>query len=111
MAVGLFSEDGIAGYSTGNGLFYGGGFDLLGKQIIGIVAVGAFTFTTSLVIWFAIKKTFGLRVSVREEIEGLDIHEHGNQAYPEFPARKQSYTMLAKDIHSEEVKEPKGKVS
>lgn len=102
LAVGLFAENGIAGYTTPNGLFYGGGFGLLGKQLIGILAVGAFTLSASFLIWFLIKKTLGLRVSVREEIEGLDIHEHGNQAYPEFPARKQSYSILTKDIHSED---------
>lgn len=94
IAVGLFAEDGIAGISTGNGLFFGGGFKLLGAQLIGILAVGGFTFVASALVWLAIKKTIGLRVSVREELEGLDIHEHGNQAYPEFPSRKQSYTVV-----------------
>lgn len=107
LAVGLFAQDKIAGYSTGNGLFYGGGFNLLISQLIGIIAVGAFTFTASLLVWFLIKKTVGLRVSVREEIEGLDIHEHGNQAYPEFPVRRQSYSILTKDIHSDKKNEPK----
>ncbi len=102
LAVGLFAEDGITGVATGNGLFYGGGLKLLGVQALGILAVGAFTFASSLTVWFLIKKTIGLRVSVREEIEGLDIHEHGNQAYPEFPARKQTYTLLVKDIHADE---------
>lgn len=104
LAVGLFAEDGITGVSTGNGLFYGGGFELLGNQFIGVIAVGAFTFTASLIVWVAIKKTIGLRVSVKEEIEGLDIHEHGNQAYPEFPTRRQTYSILSKDIHSENEK-------
>ncbi len=102
LAVGLFAEDGITGVATGNGLFYGGGFKLLGVQALGILVVGAFTLGSSLLVWFLIKKTLGLRVSVREEIEGLDIHEHGNQAYPEFPARKQTYTLLVKDIHADE---------
>ena len=102
LAVGLFAEDGITGVATGNGLFYGGGFKLLGVQAVGVLTVGAFTFVSSMLVWFLIKKTIGLRVSVREEIEGLDIHEHGNQAYPEFPARKQTYTLLVKDIHADE---------
>jgi Amt family ammonium transporter len=110
LAVGLFAEDGIAGVASGNGLFFGGGFDLLGSQVIGILAVGAFTFGASLIVWFAIKKTIGLRVSVREEFEGLDIHEHGNQAYPEFQTRRQSYTMLTKDINYEEGKEKETKI-
>lgn len=102
LAVGLFAEDGLTGVATGNGLFYGGGFKLLGIQLVGVLAVGAFTFLSSFVIWKLIKLTIGLRVSVREEVEGLDIHEHGNQAYPEFPARKQAYNLLTKDIHADE---------
>jgi Amt family ammonium transporter len=82
--VGLFAEDGITGTATGNGLFFGGGWTLLGAQAIGVAAVGGFVFAASLVIWLAIKKTMGLRVSVKEEIEGLDIGEHGNQGYPDF---------------------------
>jgi Amt family ammonium transporter len=102
LAVGLFAEDGITGVATGNGLFYGGGFRLLGIQLLGIAAVGAFTFGSSLLVWHLIRLTLGLRVPVREEIEGLDIHEHGNQAYPEFPARKQNLTLLAKDFRADE---------
>jgi Amt family ammonium transporter len=102
LAVGLFAEDGLTGVATGNGLFYGGGFKLLGVQLVGVLAVGAFTFLGSMLIWYLIKVTVGLRVSVREEIEGLDVHEHGNQAYPEFPARKQTYSLLTKDIHADE---------
>ncbi|MDF2485995.1 MAG: conserved rane protein of unknown function [Herbinix sp.] len=102
LAVGLFAEDGITGISTGNGLFYGGGFKLLGIQSVGVLAVGAFTFFASLIVWYLIKVVFGLRVSVREEIEGLDIHEHGNQAYPEFPTRRQTYTLLTRDINADE---------
>ncbi len=104
LAVGLFAEDGLTGVATGNGLFYGGGFKLLGVQFVGVLAVGAFTFIGSFIIWSLIKVTIGLRVPVREEIEGLDIHEHGNQAYPEFPTRKQTYTLLTKDIHADEKK-------
>lgn len=94
IAVGLFAEDGIAGVSTGNGLFFGGGFKLLGVQLLGVLVVGGFTFVASVLVWFAIKKTIGLRVPLREELEGLDIHEHGNQAYPEFPSRKLTYTTV-----------------
>ena len=54
------------------------------NQLIGVVAVGAFCVVTSFIILFTLKKTIGLRVSKREEIEGLDIHEHGMSAYPDF---------------------------
>jgi Amt family ammonium transporter len=53
-------------------------------QLKGIVAVGAFVFPVSLVIWFVLKATMGIRVKSEEEIEGLDIGEHGNVCYPDF---------------------------
>ncbi len=84
LAVGLFAQDAIAPGTTGNGLFFGGGLGLLGSQVLGIVAVGAFVFALSLAAWLAIKATIGVRVSEDEEIEGLDIGEHGNRAYPDF---------------------------
>lgn len=82
--VGLFAQDGITGISTGNGLFFGGGWSLLGSQAIGAVAVGVFVFGGSILIWLIIKKTMGMRVSAKEEIEGLDLGEHGNHGYPDF---------------------------
>ncbi len=82
--VGLFAKEGVTSLSTTNGLFYGGGFGLLGTQLLGIVAVGAFTFVASSVVWLILKKTVGIRVSAEEEIAGLDIGEHGNHAYPDF---------------------------
>ncbi|MHC1693891.1 MAG: ammonium transporter [Eubacteriales bacterium] len=82
--VGLFAQDGIAGISTPNGLFFGGGFGLLGTQALGVVCVGAFVFGGSVLTWLVIKATMGMRVSPKEEIEGLDIGEHGNQGYPDF---------------------------
>jgi ammonium transporter, Amt family len=53
-------------------------------QLKGIVAVGAFTLVASLVFWYLIKLVLGVRVSEEEEIEGLDVGEHGNEAYPNF---------------------------
>jgi Amt family ammonium transporter len=82
--VGLFAQNGIGGVASPDGLFFGGGFALLGSQALGIVSVGAFVVVTSALTWTAIKKTVGLRVTLREEIEGLDIGEHGNQGYPDF---------------------------
>jgi Amt family ammonium transporter len=84
LAVGLFAADKITGTATGNGLFFGGGFKLLGAQATGVVAVGAFTFIAAFVIWYVIKKVLGLRVSREEEIAGLDLGEHGIKAYPDF---------------------------
>lgn len=53
-------------------------------QFVGVISVGAFTVLFTLVLWSAIKKTMGLRVSIDEEKEGLDIGEHGMEAYPDF---------------------------
>lgn len=60
------------------------GFGQFLDQLIGVASVGAFCVATSFIILFTLKKTIGLRVSKREEIEGLDIHEHGMSAYPDF---------------------------
>jgi len=54
------------------------------SQLKGIAAIGVFTFIFSLVSFLVIKAVMGLRVSAEEEIEGLDIGEHGNEAYPDF---------------------------
>jgi len=84
LAVGFFAVDGITGTATGNGLFFGGGFKLLGAQLVGIVAVGAFTLAASFVAWYIIKLILDMRVSRDEEILGLDLGEHGSKAYPDF---------------------------
>ena len=84
LCVGLFAQEGVTSLSTANGLFFGGGFRLLGVQLLGILAIGGFTFVTSGIVWLALKKTVGIRVSREEEIQGLDIGEHGNIAYPDF---------------------------
>lgn len=82
IAVGLFSTgaDGV-----GVGLFYGGGFRQLGIQLMGFAAVAAWTVVTMTIVFFAIKKTIGLRVSAEEEIAGLDSTEHNlPSAYADF---------------------------
>ncbi len=84
ICVGLFAKEGVTTLSTANGLFYGGGFKLLGTELLGVVAVGAFVFATSSIVWIVLKKTIGIRVTREEEIAGLDIGEHGNRAYPDF---------------------------
>ena len=76
LAVGLFATDG--------GLFYGGGMGQLIAQIVGILAIGAFTVVFSAVVWAILQATIGIRVTPQEEIEGLDIGEHGMEAYAGF---------------------------
>ena len=94
ICVGLFAQDKITGTATGNGLFFGGGAKLLLTQLTGVLTVGMFTFFAALTGWLIIKKLIGIRVSLQEEIEGLDIGEHGNSAYPEFLSRKPSHSFL-----------------
>jgi Amt family ammonium transporter len=84
ICVGLFAVDKITGVATGNGLFNGGGMTLLIAQIQGVVAVGVYTMVVSAILWLLIKFTIGLRVSKEEELEGLDIGEHGQEAYVGF---------------------------
>ena len=62
----------------------GGGLNLFVTQLTGVISVGIFVFTIALVSWLIIKAVLGIRVSREEEIEGLDLGEHGNQAYPDF---------------------------
>lgn len=92
IAVGLFSNPKVPGYSLvdadGNtlaGLFYGGGFKLLGIQLVGFVAVAAWAAVTMIITFMIIKKTIGLRASKEEETRGLDITEHNlPSAYADF---------------------------
>jgi len=71
-------------FNTEQGLLYGGGFQYFGIQCLGVVAVGAYTLILAIIIFTAINKTIGLRVSTQEEEDGLDIHEHGCSAYSDF---------------------------
>jgi len=86
LALGLFAQDQFMPGTTGNGLLFGGGLKLFLAQLAGVVGVGIFVFVTALIFWSVIKATIGLRVPPEEEIEGLDIGEHGIMAYPEFQA-------------------------
>lgn len=84
LCVGLFAQEGVTSLSTVNGLFFGGGLKLFGVELLGVAAVGAFVFVSSALVWLLLKGTMGIRVSLAEEIQGLDIGEHGNSAYPDF---------------------------
>ena len=83
LAVGLFATDSAPGYSIANasgdklvGLFYGGGFELLGLQLIGFASVACWTAVTMTIVFLVIKAVLGLRVSREEEVTGLDATEH-----------------------------------
>jgi Amt family ammonium transporter len=80
LAVGLFSSIEVDGVIK-KGLFYGGGTDQLVSQVIGVASIAAFVFVASFILFSVLKATVGLRVSEQEEIEGLDVHEHGFAGY------------------------------
>ena len=71
--VGLFAT----GVSTEKGLFYGGGWHLLGTQALGVASVAAYVAVVITIVFFILKKTIGLRVDAEHEITGLDVTEHG----------------------------------
>jgi len=84
IAVGLFATPSAPGYSIADangvqmaGLFYGGGFKLLGIQLLGFITVASWTAVTITIAFFIIKAVIGLRVSREEELTGLDSTEHG----------------------------------
>lgn len=103
IAVGLFATDTAPGYAVANasgktltGLFYGGGFELLGLQLTGVAAVALWTAVTITITFLVIKKIAGLRVTREEEIEGLDATEHG------LPSAYAGFAMLPEYIDEDE---------
>ncbi|WP_418791614.1 ammonium transporter [Phosphitispora sp. TUW77] len=73
LAVGIFAENG--------GLIYTGSFNLLGIQALGVTAVSVWAFTATMAVFYVLKKTLGIRVSQEDELEGMDLCEHGIAAY------------------------------
>ena len=95
IAVGLFATTSAPGNDDLIGLFYGGGFTLLGKQLIGFAAVAAWTVVTITITFLVIRAVVGLRVTEEEEIVGLDAMEHGlASAYSGFSIMDVSNTMM-----------------
>ncbi|MBI5904745.1 MAG: ammonium transporter [Deltaproteobacteria bacterium] len=87
IALGLFSDPTVcpAAAVAKKGLFLGGGIAQLGPQLLGVAVIAAAVFILSMVFWYVTKAlSNGIRVSQEEEMEGLDYHEHGNSAYPNF---------------------------
>lgn len=91
LAVGLFAE-GPGGalnlYEEGlgpvRGFLLGGGFSQLWSQLVGVISVGGITVLLTTIFWLVLKATLGIRVTREEEFEGLDIGEHGMEAYSGF---------------------------
>ncbi|MBV6627591.1 MAG: ammonium transporter [Rivularia sp. (in: Bacteria)] len=88
LAVGLFAAgndpNGIYTGGPEAGLLFGGGIAPLFTQLMGALAVGGMTVLLSTIFWYALKATLGIRVTKEEELEGLDIGEHGMEAYSGF---------------------------
>ncbi len=86
LATGLFALPALAkNLNTGTGgLVYTGSFHQVGVQLLGLVAVGAFTFTASFTALWVMKRLWGIRVEEHVETAGLDVSEHGMWGYPEF---------------------------
>lgn len=85
LACGLFNAEAVLGLGDANtGLLYGGGFAKLGVQLAGVGTAFAWAFGLGLLLFGAIKLTVGLRCSKEEEIKGLDVGEHGMEAYAGF---------------------------
>ena len=94
LAVGLFATTSAPGNDSYTGLFYGGGFQLFGLQLLGFASVAAWTAVTITITFLIIKATVGLRVTEEEEIVGLDPTEHGlASAYSGFSIMDISNTM------------------
>jgi Amt family ammonium transporter len=86
LATGVFAVPALAeNLATGTGgLWYTGSLDQVGTQALGLLAVGAFTFSASFGALWVMKRTFGIRVEPEVETAGLDVSEHGMWGYPEF---------------------------
>ena len=84
LCVGLFAQDKFSPGTTGNGLLFGGGWQLLGVQAAGVASVLAWCMASGFLLFYVIKQLVGLRVSRNEELRGLDIDEHGMESYAGF---------------------------
>ncbi len=81
---GAFGTTAVGLFALEKGLFYGGGFQLLGVQLLGVFSVFIWTFPLAFLLFKIIDSTIGLRVSRADEIEGLDASEHDTISYPDF---------------------------
>jgi Amt family ammonium transporter len=96
---GLPTPTGMDASAVVKGLFYGGGTQQLMAQVIGSGAVCATTFAVAMVLMYAVKATGTLRVSREGELEGLDLHEHGMLAYPEYVIHGDVHTHFTGSSH------------
>jgi Amt family ammonium transporter len=80
LSIGFFGSSAVNSIGL-DGLFFGGGTALLGKQALGVAMVAGYSFLATLIIGFAIEKTIGFRVTKESELEGVDFNEHAESAY------------------------------
>ena len=80
LSIGLFGSSAVNSIGL-DGILYGGGTALLGKQALGVAMVAGYSFLATLIIGFAIEKTIGFRISKDSELEGVDFNEHAESAY------------------------------
>ena len=80
VAIGLFGASSVNSVGV-DGLLYGGGVALLGKQALGVAVVAVYSFIATLIIGYAIEKTIGFRVKRDAEVAGIDLNEHAETAY------------------------------
>ena len=80
LSIGLFGSSAVNSVGL-DGLFFGGGTALLGKQALAVAMVAGYSFLATLIIGFAIEKTIGFRVTKDSELEGVDFNEHAESAY------------------------------
>ncbi len=83
LVCGMFGTLLTGVFMNEKGLVFSGSFDQLGVQLLGVVAIGGFVVATSLVGWKLIDAALGIRVTPEEEMSGLDLSEHGMEAYPQ----------------------------
>lgn len=81
---GMFGTIAVGFFSNEDGLFFGGGTDLLVTQIIGVLTIALFSFTATYLVMFIMKKTIGIRISKAEEKAGIDAVTFGVEAYTTF---------------------------
>lgn len=91
LSIGLFGSSAVNSLGL-DGVFYGGGTTLLGKQALGVLLVAAYSFVVTLILGIAIDKTIGFRVKPESEISGIDLKEHAESAYELTPSTRGGFS-------------------
>ena len=91
LSIGFFGSSAVNSLGL-NGIFYGGGSTLLGKQALGVLLVAGYSFVVTLILGFIIEKTIGFRVKPEVEISGIDLKEHAESAYELAPSTRGGFS-------------------